>query len=279
MSEAGISRWEEWRDSLIPASQVSRRPPAWRLPGLLVPGVNLLVAPPKTFKSTLALHIMAAVAHQHPMKGVVLPDATIPVAPKRELVVAICYEQGAGRLRHMYERRVLGRELLPRETQLCFVHEPWTWQVDDPAAPERDVFRLIDELRPAVLVIDPLVQSHSLDENDPAMVKPLIRLKEHALKANTAVLIVHHANKAKDQLKGSDGKAGSRPTMDFDRVRGTSALWAMADSGHLMARAQGNVVYMVSNFKDFPARNWIWRVPKPVWAGTSRPAFNRGKKR
>lgn len=113
---------------------------------------------------------------------------------------------------------------------------------------------MMADLRPTVTVLDPLAQAHAQDENDPRMVRPLVPLRALALKYGLSLLVVHHANKRKQE----NGQAAPG---DFDRVRGSTALWAMADAGHLVTKHPSGRVMVTSEFKDFKPYNWLWKAP------------------
>lgn len=244
--------WATWRAELAPLSRARTTPPDWVVEGLLPPGLTLMVGPPKTFKSTAALAVAAAVTH-----GLVIPGSNGKRVKKKGTVVYIAYEQSSGKLRHILESRIIRRSLKPSETGLCMVKAPWEWQIDEPQGEMRSIERLVRELAPAITIIDPLVLAHSQDENDPRMVRPLVPIREAALELGVSVLIVHHANK-----RAGDGKQDGATGMDFDRIRGTSALWGMADGGHMMKKIGPSAVGFNSDFKDFESRQWTWRVPK-----------------
>lgn len=254
MSDRHFAAWEKWQHKLLPLSRVSRDPPKWVLPGFLPPGMTLLAGEAKTLKSTLVLAMGAALADSHPVPGYTYAKKAV-VARERRTVVYIGYEQSAGRLRVAYERRILKRELKPKETSFVCVKSPAKWQVDEPME-GCDPVRLLRELKPILLVLDPLILAHSQDENDPRMIRPFVPLRDAALELEVSVLLVHHMNKG-----GEEGGRGASTRASFNRVRGTSALWGMMDAGHLVSKSPSGGLYYTSEFKDFPARQWTWRKP------------------
>lgn len=249
--------WSRWRDYFVPFSQAALEVPRWIVPGLLVPGLQVLAGEPKTFKSLLALCIGAAVADGDAVRNFRDRKGQQARAVRRGTVLYGAYEQGVGKLRHIYETRVLKRKLKPAQTHMMWIASPWTWQLDVPEE-DRDYVQLIEEVAPPLLIIDPWTHAHSLDENDAHSVKPLIKLREAAHRKGTAVLLVHHMNKKKGE-QGSGGNGGQ--FAGFDRVRGTSALWGLCDAGHLVTKGSNNALYYTSDFKDFPGRTWTWRPP------------------
>ena len=217
--------------------------------------MTLLAGAPKTLKSTIAMCMAAAIADGIPVRNYRRKNGKKSISEKRRTVIYVAYEQSVGRLRHAYEKRILRRELLPKETHFCVVDSPWEYQID---ADDNDFncINIVKQLKPALLIIDPLVHAHGQDENDPRMVRPLVPLREAALKVGTSVLLIHHLNKK----KGDDNRS-SGGTADFDRVRGTSALWGMVDAGHIVTKSPSGGLFYTSDFKDFPSRQWSWRAP------------------
>jgi len=253
MSHAHFEPWEKWQSKLVPLSKVDPDPPKWILPGLLLPGMVLLAGEAKTLKTTLALCMAAALGDAHPVPNFKYGKKSV-VAKERRTVFYIAYEQSPGRLRVMYEKRLIRRTLQRKETHVVMAKTPHYWQVDEPQR-GCDIEALIRELRPILTVIDPLVNSHSQDENDPRMIRPFIPIREAALDTGGCVLCVHHMNKGSGEANG--GRSSDR--MSFSRVRGTSALWGMMDAGHLVNKSPSGGLYYTSEFKDFPARQWTWK--------------------
>ncbi len=254
MSSEHIESLREWRRHLASIQEFDTRPPSWVLPGLLPPGMTLLAGDPKTFKSLIALNMIHAVT-----MGVPFGDPRYKTqAPRKGTALYFAAEQSPGRIRYIYEKRVL-RKTLPNAKKgrvnydFCIVKSPWEWQIDSPNG-DRDVCRVMEELKPTVTVIDPLIYFHSIDENDPQMVRPLVPLRQAALKYGGALVVVHHAKKNNEQKGGKGGGIA-----DWGRVRGTSALWGMADAGILTSRLTSGAVNLFTEFKDHVGSNWTWR--------------------
>lgn len=257
MSHAHFEPWEKWRAKLTPLSSVSPDPPKWILPGLLLPGMVLLAGEAKTMKTTLALCLAAALGDKHPVPNYRY-GKKLAVAKERRTVFYVAYEQSAGRLRVLYEKRILHRVLKKAETHVVMAKTPHYWQVDEPQM-GCDIAKLIRELKPILTVLDPLVNAHSQDENDPRMIRPFIPVREAALETGSCVMLVHHMNKGGGE-EASGGRSGAN-RQSFNRVRGTSALWGMMDAGHLVSKSPSGGLYYTSEFKDFPARQWTWKKP------------------
>src|SRR5438045_3535888 len=83
----------------------------------------------------------------------------------------------------------------------------------------------IEALQPVLLVLDPLIRLHQLDENDASQVAPLLGfLRQLQRQFHVAVLLVHHAKK--------DG-ASLRPGQ---ALRGSSELHGWGDSNLYLRR-------------------------------------------
>ena len=243
----------EWRRYLSSIQEFSTKPPSWVLPGLLPQGMVLIAGDPKTFKSLLSLFIVAALTEGKPWG-----DPRFKRHPvKKGSAVYFAAEQSGGRIRHIYESRVTKKPLPKGRVNYDFMvaKNPWEWQLDSPDG-EKDFVKLARELKPTLLIVDPLVYFHSLDENDPQMVRPLVPLRQEVLKYGGTLLVVHHARKSNDQKVQARGASA---TPDWSRVRGTSALWGMADGGIMTSRLAAGTVNIITDFKDFTGSSWSWR--------------------
>jgi hypothetical protein len=83
----------------------------------------------------------------------------------------------------------------------------------------------VSERRPRLLVLDPLLRLHRIDENDASQVAPLLSfLRELQRKYQVAVVVVHHARK---------DAGGTRPGQ---ALRGSSELHGWGDSNLYLRR-------------------------------------------
>ncbi len=103
---------------------------------------------------------------------------------------------------------------------------------------QQDRVRLIDTveaLRPRLLVLDPFVRLHRVDENASGEVAPLLAfLRELQRRFHTAVVLVHHARKG-----GARARAGQA-------LRGSSEFHAWGDSNLYLRRSHdGRLVLSV----------------------------------
>jgi hypothetical protein len=99
-----------------------------------------------------------------------------------------------------------------------------TLRLDLPADRQR-LENTVSERRPRLLVLDPLIRLHRIDENDASQVAPLLSfLRELQRKYQVAVAVVHHARK---------DAGGTRPGQ---ALRGSSELHGWGDSNLYLRR-------------------------------------------
>jgi len=243
------ARLENYKKLLQPIGEAPARAPDWIIPGLIQPGLMFLVGAARTYKSTLALHIAAAIT-----RGIEVDPAH--QAPKlRGSVIYFPAEQSAGRLRHIYETRVLGYKITDPTINWDFTiaRNPWDWKLDEPK-PGFNLLELVTDLNPTLLILDPLIHFHHCDENDPHIVGHIVPLKQAMAQRNGCILLIHHARKNRRMQKATDDDE------DWDMMRGSSAMWAAADGGIMVRRMKtGGGITLRTDFKDHPGSIWTWR--------------------
>lgn len=95
----------------------------------------------------------------------------------------------------------------------------------------------VERARPRLLILDPFVRLHAVDENAVAAVAPLLAfLRSLQRKFHTAVLLVHHSRKAASHLR--PGQA----------LRGSSELHAWSDSS-LYLRRHGDLITLIAEHR------------------------------
>jgi hypothetical protein len=190
-------------------------------------GVGILGGAPKCCKSWLALEMALAVAGGAPCLGafevrdtgtvlLYMAEDAAPVVKAR--LVGICRHRG------------LDLGALP-------VHLI--------TAPALRLDRAHDQARlreavamyaPRLLVLDPFVRLHRIDENDAGQVSALLGyLREVQREHDVAVLVVHHARK-----NGAGGQTGQS-------LRGSGDFFAWADSLLYMRRHRGRLLLSVEH--------------------------------
>jgi transposase InsO family protein len=100
-------------------------------------------------------------------------------------------------------------------------------------------------LRPKLLVLDPFVRLHCIDENAAAEVAPLLAYLRHLQRdLHTAVALVHHARKGAAHERG--GQA----------LRGSSEFHAWGDSNAFLRRIGGQLQLSIEHCAA-PGRDWM----------------------
>ena len=103
----------------------------------------------------------------------------------------------------------------------------------------------VQQLRPVLLVLDPLIRLHRVDENDASQIAGLLSyLRELQRQFALAVMLVHHARKDSN---------GSRPGQ---ALRGSSELHGWGDS-NLYMRRKGPQLTLSTEHRAAPGRDHI----------------------
>jgi len=212
------------------AAQLAERPEThrWLIEGLWADeAVGIVGGQPKCGKSFLALDLAVAVASGAPALRrfpvprpgpVLLFAAEDPLHVVRDRLAAIA--QGAGVDFDTLDVHVITQPTLrlDLETDRVRLHQT------------------VAALRPRLLVLDPLVRLHRIDENAAGEVAPLLAsLRTLQRQLHTAVLVVHHARKGGDRRR--PGQA----------LRGSSELHAWGDSNLYLHRSHEDITLHVEH--------------------------------
>lgn len=187
--------------------------PAWVIEDFLPVGLSFLAGPPKGNKSTLT---MAAACMVAGYECNALPEFLRKV-PEKGSVLVFSYEAEAGELRYMVECEMNVK--LRADESILIADDPFKYRLDDPKGIQTMLFWM-NQRRPKLVILDPLIDFHSIDENDSGAMNRLLRpLRTWAIKNNASFLVVHHMRKP--------GEGHTK--YDFTDMRGTSALFGIAD--------------------------------------------------
>ena len=182
------------------------------------------------------------------------------------LDVAVSVASGAACLRQFPVRRSGQVLLFPAEDSLAVVRQrlegiaaaaqvPFaslpvqvitapSLRLDTPADRQR-LSNTVQELRPILLILDPLIRLHRVDENDATQIAALLSyLRELQRQFQLAVLLVHHARK--DSNASRPGQA----------LRGSSELHGWGDS-NLYMRRKGCQLTLSTEHRAAPSRDHI----------------------
>jgi hypothetical protein len=203
-----------------PAHQLDLVPPEqrWLIEGLWgAEAVGILGGEPKCCKSFLALDMAVSVASATPCLR------RFPVA-RTGRVLLFAAEDSLAVVRQRLDGICATCDLDLTDLDLQVITAP-TLRLDL----ELDRNRLeetVHALRPTLLVLDPFVRLHRIDENVSAEVAPLLEyLRSLQRRYQTAVVLVHHARKGGAHMRG--GQA----------LRGSSELHAWGDSNLYLRRS------------------------------------------
>lgn len=206
--------------NICPVARLPRQPEEarWLVEELWAEqAVGIVGGEPKCCKSFLALELALAVASGTPCLG------RFPV-PRPGGVLLFAAEDALHVVRERAEALARRRRLDLGALPLDVITTPIVRL--DREADRRALQEAVDKLRPRLLVLDPFVRLHRIDENVASEVAPLLAfLRQLERDFQTAVLLVHHARKG-----ASHSRAGQA-------LRGSSELHAWGDSNLYMRRS------------------------------------------
>jgi hypothetical protein len=183
--------------------------------------VGIIGGPPKCCKSWLGLDMAVSVASGTPCLN------RFPVKHKGSTLIFMA-EDAIGAVRARIEALCACRHFDIERLEL-YVITASALRLDL----DRDQRRLkhtLDNLRPRLLLLDPLVRLHRLDENSAADISNLLGYVREIQRAyDTAVVLVHHASK---KHRAQPGQA----------LRGSSDLHAFGDSNAYLARRNHRIM-------------------------------------
>lgn len=220
---------------VLPACKIEtvESPRPWLIEGLWgADSVGILGGEPKCCKTFMALSMAVAAASGKPClgrfdvfrKGPVLLFAAEDSLPAiRDRLTGICEYHGIS------------------------LSEVPIWVITahrirlDLAEDRRKLTNTVVKIKPVLLILDPFVRLHRIDENVSAAVVPLLAaLREIQRQCGCAVLVVHHARKRSGNIR--TGQA----------LRGTSEFHAWADSSLFMRRTGGEF-RLTSEHRSLPS--------------------------
>lgn len=182
--------------------------------------VGFVSGPPKSFKTWTVLEMAVSVATGLPFLGAFPVHITGPV-----LLYAAEDPAAALRLRLLALAQNHGLEIDQIDIRIIRAD---SLRLDRPSDREK-LAATVELHRPALLVLDPLVRLHALDENQAAAMAELLgHIRSLQRSFNTAVAIVHHCRKSPARSAGQS-------------LRGSSDLYAFVDSLVSLQRRHGRV--------------------------------------
>jgi len=197
--------------------------PAWLFEHLwLDEGVGILGGAPKCCKSWLALEIAVSLAAQRPCLQ--------HYEPSRRGRVLIYMAEDAHRVVRERLEALCSHHGVALEALEIFAITADTLRLDL-AGDQRRLETTVETLDPDLLILDPLVRLHRLDENHAGEISGLLAYLRKLQRAHhTAVLLVHHSRK-----NGSVSRPGQA-------LRGSGDLHAFGDSNLYLRRVRDELV-------------------------------------
>lgn len=188
--------------------------------------VGIIGGEPKCGKSFLALDVAVAVAAGVPCLRHFAAAQTGPV-----LMYAA---EDAGHIVRSRLEGIAGAAGTPFDKLDIAVIDVPTLRLDHRADRQR-LEETVQQLKPRLVVLDPLVRLHGVDENTVAEIAPILGfLRDLQRRFETAVLLVHHARK-------------SGATRPGQALRGSSELHAWGDSNLYLRRRDKQIVMTVEH--------------------------------
>jgi len=206
------------------AAALLREPPEhrWLVEGYWpASGVGVVGGHPKSLKTWWALELAVSVATGTPCLGrfqvrkpgrVLVYLAEDPLPKVRDRLAALC----------------AARNVTLEQLDLYVITAP-NLKLDSP--PQlRDLDSTVALLRPALLLLDPLIRLHSADESSSHEITPVLsHLRELQRRHDLAVVLVHHARKNAHRMDQGQG------------LRGSGDIFAWADVLHYLNRESAGV--------------------------------------
>ena len=183
--------------------------------------VGIIGGAPKCCKSWLGLDMALSVASATPALG------RFPVQLQGPALVFLA-EDSLPAVRARLEGLCAHRQLDIRGLDLYVITAP-SLRLDQ--GPDRQLLEaMLLSINPRILLLDPLVRLHRLDENSAADISKLLGFLRDLQRAHdTAIVLVHHASK---KHRAQPGQA----------LRGSSDLHAFGDSNAYLARHQERLI-------------------------------------
>jgi hypothetical protein len=221
------------------ASQLARTGPQtqWLIEGLWSEqAVGILGGEPKCCKSFLALDVAVSVASGAPCLR------QFPVR-RRGPVLLFPAEDSLAVVRQRLEGIAAAAQVSFDSLPVEVITAP-SLRLDTPTDRSR-LGHTVQQLRPILLILDPLIRLHRVDENDATQIAALLSyLRELQRQFQLAILLVHHARK--DSQSSRPGQA----------LRGSSELHGWGDS-NLYLRRKGSQLTLSTEHRAAPGRDHI----------------------
>lgn len=188
----------------------------WRIDQVWGEGVGILGGPPKCAKSWFGLDMAISIASATPFLG---HFAVRDQGPTLVYLAEDALPQVRARIAGICQHRRL--ELAQLDMHVITAPAVRLDQAPD----QKRLAATLEALRPKLLLLDPLVRLHRLDENSSADISALLGyLRELQRRYDVAIVVVHHMRKA---IRAHLGQA----------LRGSGDLYAWTDHAAYLTRS------------------------------------------
>lgn len=208
-------RVRPWIIDLSDFLNEAQEPDSWDVVGLFRrQSVNLVVGPPKTFKSFVVQEAALGLASGTAVLGKF-------ACPEPRRVIYVQEESSRSALWRRFHGLLAGRELHPASVAgMLYLVTNENFMLDDVAHLERLIVEGIQAHQADIVILDPLREMHTRNENDAAEMLPILKaMKRIRDQYGVTVIVVHHNNKNPEY----DNPA--------DSIRGSTAIWGAMDGG------------------------------------------------
>lgn len=207
--------------SRVPAADPET--PVWLIDQLWAPqAVGLIGGAPKSCKSWLALEMALSVASGQPCLGRFEAMETGPV-------LLFAAEDSPRQVRARLEGLARARGVDFSSLDVHLIMEPQLRL--DIAEDQSRLLAAMEVRRPRLLILDPFVRLHRIDENSAADVSALLAdLRAWQRRLGIAIVLVHHTRKSNGEATGGSA------------LRGSSDLHAWGDSNLYVRRSGDDLV-------------------------------------
>lgn len=227
---------------------------SWLIESLwLAEAAGIIGGQPKCCKSWLGLDAAVSVASGTPCLG------RFVVAKKGPALVYLAEDQ-VSEVKSRVEGICKSRGLEVSRLDLTVITSP-VLRLDDEKDRQR-LWRTVERVLPRLILLDPLVRLHRLDENNSRDIAGILGfLRELQRHFKAAVMLTHHASK----------RAHSRPGQG---LRGSSDLHAFGDSNLYLARNGENLLLTVEHrFAAAIDKVQLELAGEPVHLRTTQPVL------
>ena len=266
----------DWKETEIP-----KRP--WVVPGYALRGaVTLVSGPPSALKSSLMLAWSCAVALRLEYGQFRPTEAGVSIVynvednrdEQRRRLSAVLRQFNA------HPRDIRGKvvRIGPNTIGTLLTRDP-DGKIRFTSAMQA-LETLIQERRPALVIVDPLSELHNCEENDNQALRLIIAtFRDLAVRYNVAVVILHHTRKGAPSPGDPDSARGASSIMGAVRVGLTLGGMLEADAQAFGlpadARARSNFVRLddaKSNYAPIRDAQWFEKVAYVLDNGETVPA-------